>query len=64
MKTSSISIVFLLSGLLSYESVAQKKYTLSGTMKDSQTGEALIGATVYITSMRKGTTTNNYASIP
>lgn len=60
MKTSSISIVFLLSGLLSYESVAQKKYTLSGTMKDSQTGEALIGATVYITSMRKGTTTNNY----
>lgn len=60
MKTSSISIVFLLSGLLSYESVAQKKYTLSGTMKDSQTGEALIGATVYITSMKKGTTTNNY----
>lgn len=43
-----------------YQGNAQPKYTLSGTITDSQTGEALIGANIYITSIQKGTTTNTY----
>ncbi len=44
----------------SKQSIAQARYTLSGTITDSQSGEALIGANVYITSIKRGTTTNTY----
>ncbi|MEQ8425404.1 MAG: TonB-dependent receptor [Cyclobacteriaceae bacterium] len=39
---------------------AQVKYTLSGTITDSESGEALIGATIYLTNLDRGTTTNSY----
>lgn len=40
---------------------AQKKYTLSGTIKDGSTGETLIGASVKIQELpAAGTSTNNY----
>lgn len=37
-----------------------QQYTISGYIKDSKTGEELIGAAVYIESSRSGTTTNVY----
>lgn len=37
-----------------------KTYTLSGYVKDSNTGEALIGATIYVRSLKTGATTNLY----
>lgn len=37
-----------------------ESYTLSGIVKDKTNGEALIGATVYIRSLGKGTATNVY----
>lgn len=39
---------------------AQEKYTLSGTIADGSSHETLIGATVYIKELEKGTTTNEY----
>jgi len=38
----------------------EKPVTLSGYIKDNQTSEFLIGATVYIRDIQKGTATNNY----
>jgi len=40
--------------------VADKKPIVSGTIKDSKTGEQLIGATVYIKELKTGTVTNVY----
>ena len=40
--------------------MAQQKYTLSGSLSDAATGEELIGATVKVESLSKGTTTNLY----
>lgn len=39
---------------------AQKKFTVSGYVKEESTGEYLIGANVYIKELMKGTTTNQY----
>ncbi len=39
---------------------AQKKFTISGTATDEESGEALIGATIYAKSQQAGTVTNNY----
>ena len=39
---------------------AEKKHTVSGTVKDMETGESLIGATVFVDSLMKGTITNSY----
>jgi hypothetical protein len=41
-------------------SQAQEKHTISGTITDGETGETLIGASVYVPSIQKGTTTNIY----
>ncbi|PTQ96610.1 outer membrane receptor protein involved in Fe transport [Mucilaginibacter yixingensis] len=47
--------------LLTLTGMAQKKVTLSGTIKDATTGETLIGATVRIAGQNTtGTATNNY----
>lgn len=54
--------VFLLIVLLScmiFPAMAQK-YTLSGTIKDSASGEAMIGAAVYIREIKNGVATNDY----
>lgn len=37
-----------------------QKYTISGYVKDASTGEDLIGASVYVKSISKGTSTNTY----
>lgn len=53
----------LLFGLLltmSISAFAQDKATLSGYVKDAETGEALIGATVYLPDAGKGAYTNAY----
>ena len=39
---------------------AQKKYTISGYVKDKADGENSVGASVYIKELLKGTTTNAY----
>lgn len=39
---------------------AQNNYTISGYIRDGQSGEDLIGATVYVVEVGKGTTTNMY----
>lgn len=53
------SMVILL--FLSASSYAQKKFTVSGTIKDALTGETLIGATVRIKEIpQAGTASNNY----
>ncbi len=39
---------------------AQEKFTISGYVKDSRNGEALIGANVYVKETMKGATTNTY----
>ena len=39
---------------------SQQKYTISGYVKDSKTGESLIGANVYVKETMKGSTTNQY----
>jgi hypothetical protein len=39
---------------------AAKRFTLSGHVKDSQTGEDLIGATIYVIQTASGTVTNPY----
>lgn len=36
------------------------KITISGYMKDAQTGESLIGASIFITNEKSGTVTNDY----
>ncbi len=51
-------ILFLLTAI---QAIAQKKYTISGTIKDAATGETLIGATVTIKELpQSGTATNSY----
>lgn len=39
---------------------AQNKFTISGYVKDSNSGEALIGANVYVKQLFKGSSTNTY----
>ncbi len=54
-------IFFLLVSVIAIQSAyAQKNYTISGTIKDSATGETLIGATVKLQELQTGTTTNAY----
>ncbi len=52
------SIVLIL--LLFAFAVNAQKYTISGHVKDSATGESLIGASVYLKELMKGGTTNTY----
>lgn len=40
--------------------VAQRRVTVSGFAKNIKTGEALIGASIYISNEKRGTTTNSY----
>ena len=46
--------------LLPLLSMAQKRVTISGFIKDTKTGEALISASVYVTNEKRGTATNAY----
>lgn len=52
-----LTALFLLIGISAF---AQQKATLSGYLKDVESGEGLIGATVYIDEIKSGTVTNVY----
>jgi len=41
-------------------SFAQKKFTISGTVKDATSGELLIGTSIYVKETMTGVTTNHY----
>ena len=56
-KKISLLCLFLLSCLLA---TAQEKFTLSGTISDSNSNETLIGVNLYITELKTGVTTNEY----
>ncbi len=45
---------------LSITAFSQEKFTLNGYLKDGETGETLIGASVYLQELAKGTTSNEY----
>ncbi|GAC1588224.1 MAG: TonB-dependent receptor [Chitinophagaceae bacterium] len=53
-------IVTTLILLLPLFAISQNKITLNGYVKDIKSGEALIGASIYITNEKRGTTTNAY----
>ena len=57
-----LKIIGLLSGLMLISSFAfsQNKHTVSGYVKDGASGEALIGARIYISELKTGTVTNVY----
>ncbi|MCF8374621.1 MAG: TonB-dependent receptor [Bacteroidales bacterium] len=59
MKTKIVAslIVILISALSGF---AGEKVTLSGYVKSADTGEGLIGSTVYVTELKTGTATNVY----
>lgn len=46
--------------LLGITSIAQTKYTISGVIKDENSSEDLIGATVIVAELKSGTVTNTY----
>ena len=46
--------------LLSTQLFSQDKFTLNGYVRDAESGESLIGATVYINEISSGTITNPY----
>ena len=50
-------ILFLLLPFIIY---SQETITISGSVKDFDNGESLIGATVFIPELNLGTSTNNY----
>ncbi|MCB0635167.1 MAG: TonB-dependent receptor [Lewinella sp.] len=52
-----MALLFLLLATLGF---AQGKHTLSGYLRDADSGETLIGATVYLPATGQGTTTNEY----
>lgn len=55
------SLLFAFFLLTTSTSFAQKKFTISGTIKDEATGEQLIGASIRIKEIpQSGTTTNSY----
>ena len=45
---------------ITYKGLAQQNYTISGYIRSSETGEALIGATVQIKELYKGVMANAY----
>lgn len=55
-----ITIFFLLLSFLPASAFAQNKYTVSGYIKDSLSGETLIGATLSITDKSTGIASNQY----
>jgi len=53
------NILFLFSILLSFSAIGQK-FTVSGYMKDGDTGEDLLGSTVFVKELGEGTSANLY----
>ncbi len=53
-------LTIVLLGLLSLPALAQRPVTISGYVTDAESGERLIGATVYLPALRRGVATNAY----
>ncbi|MFN3918071.1 MAG: TonB-dependent receptor [Flavobacteriales bacterium] len=53
-------LILLIFFIYNASSNAQLKYTLSGYVKDAETGEVLIGSSILIKDLSKGVTTNAY----
>ena len=53
-------ILTILISLIPASLFSQASYTLNGYVNDAETGEVLIGATVYVNELNSGTTTNSY----
>lgn len=47
-------------GDLEHDDIQKEKYTLSGYLRDGETGEALIGSRVYIDTLKTGSISNEY----
>jgi len=60
MRFSTCLLLLIFFSALPFGLQAQDRYTISGYVKDSQSGESLIGANVYIKELLKGTSTNQY----
>ena len=56
----NIYLLTLLIFLNPLQVLPQESYTLNGYVNDAETGEALIGATVYVNELNSGTVTNSY----
>lgn len=54
------AIILILLTFISQGLTAQQKYTISGTITDAESGEAMIGTTIYVRSLNTGAVTNNY----
>ncbi|MFT3981267.1 MAG: TonB-dependent receptor [Ferruginibacter sp.] len=52
--------LLIISSLLLLQATAQKKYTLSGYIRDTYSGESLIGATLTVSGKSKGISSNQY----
>lgn len=57
MKQYTVLLSFLLASLFTQ---AQQKFTLSGYIKDSLTGESIIGATISVNGQSRGVSSNQY----
>ncbi len=55
-----LCILFSASSFVEAQNSKEEKFTLSGFVQDSTSGEYLIGSTVYIKEIQKGTNTNAY----
>ena len=53
-------ILTILISLIPASLFSQVSYTLNGYVNDAETGEVLIGATVYVNELNSGTITNSY----
>ncbi len=59
-KTTKLLSFFFLFSLYTLSSSAQKKFTISGFIKEASSGESLLGANVYLKETLQGTQTNQY----
>ena len=57
---AKFKILFVLILACTGFTVSAQKITISGYVKDADTGESLIGATIYNTNHKVGAITNNY----
>lgn len=57
MKQLLLSILF---AAISFSSLAQQKYTISGRVRDQKNGEELIGVSILVKELNTGTVTNGY----
>ncbi|MEA3480149.1 MAG: TonB-dependent receptor [Bacteroidota bacterium] len=55
-----LSCLLLFLPIIMLPDEADKRFTISGFIKDSETGEDLIGVTIYIKELQTGTATNTY----